>query len=117
MTGPFSFEFLKGVITIRIEWTAEEKAMYEENVAARPFYDGDRLRALWAAVTMQAIKDYKDAVKYNFRGTARECEAYFESEAFSWLSNGWGLKEIRKLVTQQIEEETKAREKYIRSHD
>ena len=100
---------------MRVEWTEEEKALYRENLAARPYYDYDKLRGLWAAVTIQAIKDYKQAVKYNFRGTARECENFFESEAFSWLSNGWGLKEIRKLVTQQLDEEMKEREKLNQS--
>lgn len=81
--------------------TPEERAIREENLAARPGYRIDGIRALYAAVALRTVKDYKGALiaekerrgktkfaRKNRNSLLEECEEFFNSEAFGEITNG-----------------------------
>ena len=54
-------------------------------------------RLLVNAIIIQAVKDYRKALKYDARGRKREIEKFFRSEWFTVLTNISGEMLIRKL--------------------
>lgn len=89
---------------MRVRLTEAEKQMRAENLEARPYYRLDGLRALCAAVTLQAMRDYKMALEYNYPGTIYDCEYFFEhSEIFGYVSDGYGLTEVKKAIKERME--------------
>lgn len=86
--------------------TPEEQKMREENLAAREAgYCDEGVRALYAAVALRTIKDYQRAI-HNEKHyipviaelTKKECEEFFDSEAFSELTGGCGTTEVRHAI-------------------
>lgn len=57
----------------------------------------DGYELLAEAVILQAVKDYRKALKYDERGRKREIERFFRSGWFSILTNLSGEMLIRKL--------------------
>lgn len=49
------------------------------------------------AIILQAVKDYRKALKHDERGRKREIERFFRSEYFTVLTNISGEMLIRKL--------------------
>lgn len=49
------------------------------------------------AIILQAVKDYRKALKHDERGRKREIESFFRSEYFTVLTNISGEMLIRKL--------------------
>lgn len=54
-------------------------------------------RELANAIILQAVKDYRKALKHDERGRKREIERFFRSEYFTVLTNISGEMLIRKL--------------------
>ena len=52
------------------------------------------------AIILQAVKDYRKALKYDARGRKREIERFFRSGWFTILTNVSGEMLIRKLRTE-----------------
>ena len=84
----------------------ETLALDAENQAARlRGYDDDGIRQLMAAISLQAILDYKKACT---RGKAikgrsatdmkQECDAFFKDEFFQYFVNGMKLEEIHEWI-------------------
>lgn len=57
----------------------------------------DGYELLAKAIILQAVKDYRKALKYDARGRKREIERFFRSEYFSTLTNISGEMLIQKL--------------------
>ena len=57
----------------------------------------DGYKELANAIILQAVKDYRKALKYDERGRKREIERFFRSEYFTVLTNISGEMLIRKL--------------------
>ena len=57
----------------------------------------DGYELLAKAIILQAVKDYRKALKYDARGRKREIERFFRSEYFSTLTNNSGEMLIQKL--------------------
>lgn len=57
----------------------------------------DGYRELANAIILQAVKDYRKALKHDERGRKREIERFFRSEYFTVLTNISGEMLIRKL--------------------
>ena len=57
----------------------------------------DRYEKLAEAIILQAVKDYRKALKHDERGRKREIERFFRSEYFTVLTNISGEMLIRKL--------------------
>lgn len=49
------------------------------------------------AIILQAVKDYRNALKYDHRGIKRECERFFRSGLFTALTSIDGESLIQKL--------------------
>lgn len=84
----------------------ETLALDAENQAARlRGYDDDGIRQLMAAISLQAILDYKKSCT---RGKAikgrsatdmkQECDAFFKDEFFQYFVNGMKLEEIHEWI-------------------
>lgn len=59
----------------------------------------DGYEELAEAVILQAVKDYRKALKYDERGRKREIEKFFRSEYFRILTDVDGEMLIQKLRT------------------
>ena len=57
----------------------------------------DGYEKLAEAIILQAVKDYRKALKHDERGRKREIERFFKSEYFTVLTNISGEMLIRKL--------------------
>lgn len=57
----------------------------------------DGYKELANAIILQAVKDYRKALKYDERGRKREIERFFRSEYFTVLTNISGEMMIQKL--------------------
>lgn len=57
----------------------------------------DGYKELANAIILQAVKDYRKALKHDERGCKREIERFFRSEYFTVLTNISGEMLIRKL--------------------
>lgn len=57
----------------------------------------DGYELLAEAIILQAVKDYRKALKHDERGRKREIERFFRSEYFTVLTNISGEMLIRKL--------------------
>lgn len=57
----------------------------------------DGYKELANAIILQAVKDYRKALKHDERGRKREIERFFKSEYFTVLTNISGEMLIRKL--------------------
>lgn len=57
----------------------------------------DGYKELAEAIILQAVKDYRKALKHDERGRKREIERFFKSEYFTVLTNISGEMLIRKL--------------------
>ena len=57
----------------------------------------DGYEKLAEAIILQAVKDYRKALKHDERGRKREIERFFISEYFTVLTNISGEMLIRKL--------------------
>lgn len=57
----------------------------------------DGYEKLAEAIILQAVKDYRKALKHDERGRKREIERFFRSEYFTVLTNISGEMLIRKL--------------------
>lgn len=57
----------------------------------------DGYKELANAIILQAVKDYRKALKHDERGRKREIERFFRSEYFTVLTNISGEMLIRKL--------------------
>lgn len=57
----------------------------------------DGYELLAEAIILQAVKDYRKALKYDARGRKCEIERFFRSEYFSTLTNISGEMLIQKL--------------------
>ena len=57
----------------------------------------ERYKELANAIIIQAVKDYRKALKYDERGRKREIEKFFRSEWFTVLTNISGEMLIREL--------------------
>ena len=57
----------------------------------------DRYEKLAEAIILQAVKDYRKALKHDERGRKREIERFFRSEYFTVLTNISGEMMIQKL--------------------
>lgn len=57
----------------------------------------DGYKELANAIILQAVKDYRKALKHDERGRKREIEKFFRSEWFSILTNVSGEMLIQKL--------------------
>lgn len=57
----------------------------------------DGYKELANAIILQAVKDYRKALKHDERGRKREIEQFFRSEYFSMLTNISGEMMIQKL--------------------
>ena len=86
-----------------------DQAIREENLAARPYYCDEGIRALAAAVALQAIKDYAAAKKSNMVYTAKDLEEFFETDIFSCISGGIEAKDIDALVEGRMEGNVRAK--------
>lgn len=60
----------------------------------------DGYELLAEAVILQAVKDYRKALKYDERGRKREIEGFFRSEYFRILTDVDGEMLIQKLRTE-----------------
>lgn len=95
------FELLYNQKTAKL--TEEEIAMREENLAARPYYNEDGIRAMLDAVCLRAVLDYRrpnGAATQSTGGKSiplaekrermirvrKECEDFFKSGLFSRLT-------------------------------
>ena len=85
------------------KYNEEDLKLDAENKAARPYYRGDGIKALWAAVTLRVMKAHEIAIRRGNPNIARDCEAFFETEAFGCLSGGWTAEEVRKAIQQHVE--------------
>ena len=80
-----------GVIQpIRRRLTPEDIAMDKDNLKARPGYTDIGMRALMAAICLQAVRDYK-AGDFVAR---KELRSFFESALFDYFTNGQSVSEI-----------------------
>lgn len=70
-------------------------------------WDTDGVRSIWSSVSLRAIRDYK-AAKTRRDSKARhiieECEAFFDSDAFGYLTNGLGSADVKALVEKEMED-------------
>lgn len=57
----------------------------------------DGYKELANAIILQAVKDYRKALKHDERGRKREIERFFRSEYFTVLTNISGEMMIQKL--------------------
>ena len=57
----------------------------------------DGYEKLAEAIILQAVKDYRKALKHDERGRKREIERFFRSEYFTVLTNISGEMMIQKL--------------------
>lgn len=57
----------------------------------------DGYKELANAIILQAVKDYRKALKHDERGRKREIERFFRSEYFTVLTNIYGEMLIQKL--------------------
>ena len=57
----------------------------------------DGYKELANAIILQAVKDYRKALKHDERGRKREIERFFKSEYFTVLTNISGEMMIQKL--------------------
>lgn len=57
----------------------------------------DGYEKLAEAIILQAVKDYRKALKHDERGRKREIERFFRTEYFTVLTNISGEMLIRKL--------------------
>ena len=60
----------------------------------------DGYKELANAIILQAVKDYRKALKHDERGRKREIERFFRSEYFTVLTNISGEMLIRKLISE-----------------
>lgn len=74
----------------------------------------DAYHALANAIVMQAVKDYQTALKYDDTDVKNECERFFRSEWFSFLTDVDGEIIIREV---QRRNNTKRTEIYLKSVD
>ena len=89
----------------KVELNEEERAIREENLKARPYYDIDGIRALYSAVALKTIKDYEMYIRLGSKGAGMElCEAFLNSHAFGALYNGADAHDIRKKIERRMKE-------------
>ena len=70
-------------------------------------WDSDGVRAIWAAASVKTITDYRAAMHRKDRKASaliRECEEFFDSDAFGYLTNGLGAKDVRALVEKEMKD-------------
>ena len=67
------------------------------NRSSRKVFLMERYRELANAIIIQAIKDYRKALKHDERGRKGEIESVFRSEYFTVLTNISGEMMIQKL--------------------
>lgn len=60
----------------------------------------DAYHALANAIVMQAVKDYQKALKYNDTAVKNECERFFRSDWFTFLTDVDG-----EIIIQQVQRE------------
>lgn len=88
-----------------------EQQMRDENLAARPNYTEKGLRSLAAAISMQAVMDYKTAImglpftgKYNdgwpVSEKVKEIEKFFEGEIFQSSIGHVETEKVKRLIRQ-----------------
>lgn len=87
----------------------EDEIMRNENVRMRPFYNKDGLKQLAAAISLQAVIDYKCATLgmpltgnyqpgYPSDEQARECEEFFHGEIFQHSVGGISVDAIKRMI-------------------
>ena len=75
----------------------EEQKLRQENLEARRDIQIDGVRALWAAVALQAINDYKAVRSRNdihAKATQDECRRFFNSELFGEITDGLDANDV-----------------------
>lgn len=68
-------------------------------------WDSDGVRSIWAAASLKTIRDYRAAMRRKDRKASalvKECEEFFDSDAFGYLTNGLGAKDVRDLVEKEM---------------
>lgn len=68
-------------------------------------WDSDGVRAIWAAASLKTIRDYRAAMRRKdgkASALVKECEEFFDSDAFGYLTNGLGAKDVRDLVEKEM---------------
>ena len=63
----------------------------------------DGYEKLAEAIILQAVKDYRKALKHDERGRKREIERFFKSEYFTVLTNSSG-EMLRRKVRAEVKE-------------
>lgn len=87
----------------------EDRAIRDENLEHRPFYDDEGIRRLMAAVCLRGIADYRKAVKRIWlcrNGDVRrdaerrkaECEQFFDSGMFTEITGMSGKEEAVRAI-------------------
>lgn len=66
----------------------------------KPFNDDSPYRLLADAVILQAVKDYRQALKHDNRAIKRECCRFFRSEWFKSLTTVNGEQLISKFKSE-----------------
>lgn len=77
------------------------------------FVDGDTLTTysnLANAIIIKAVEDYKEALTYNNTRTIRDCEKFFRSEWFTFLTDLDG-EHIMEYIQKEIKENENNRTK------
>lgn len=84
----------------------EEQKLRKENLEARRDIQIDGVRALWAAVALQAINDYKAVRSRNdihAKTTQDECRRFFNSELFGEITNGLDANDVDSQLDKNCE--------------
>ena len=68
-------------------------------------WDSDGVRNVFAAASIKTIQDYRAVMRRKDRKASaliKECEEFFDSDAFGYLTNGLGAQDVRALVEKEM---------------